>query len=370
MKKVLSFILALVLSFSLLGGAAAAHADALPTLDEALRSLNSGTGRIEVSADLSAYDPENYGEFDYGDLRLVILERHFPQKAFTGYDSGYPDDYRDDLPDDFVGEDLGEPQIFLRGDIMNRLPKDYRAKSLDEADVVLIAENEYFWGGTISVADYADSDDGEMPEFDSVEEMADYIAAHQPVIESITYYPKFGVYSVINLYDPVTKVCEVYDYTMEEAKRFARNPAAQDAWSDIDSMDLAIFCMYDEEPDMELVEYILAEMDQPPAASQITLWKTAVKAGDIDTAIASMTDVLWDMAEKLAELDLDADHRANYRLVIDARDYEALSMLVDFCDYGGFDTPIETIRRNGDYIAEPDWAWIEAGLEEFVELFE
>jgi hypothetical protein len=72
------------------------------------------------------------------------------------------------------------------------------------------------------------------------------------------------------------------------------------------------------------------------------------------------------MAAELSAADPNKDHRANYSMIIDAQDRTALSMLVSFCDYSGFDTPIETIRENKEYLAVPDFDWLESALNELV----
>ena len=131
----------------------------LPTIDEALYTMNADSGRVEVSDSLEEYDPDNMAEFDFGQFRCVILERHLPEKEFTAYDSGYPDNYIENLPDDFTGEDIGQSRVWLRCDLMNRIPAELRAASLEEADVLIIAESQYFLSGSISVSDFYSSDD-------------------------------------------------------------------------------------------------------------------------------------------------------------------------------------------------------------------
>ena len=48
--------------------------------------MNADSGRIEVSDILEEYDPDNFGEFDFGQFRIIILERWLPEKEFTEYD--------------------------------------------------------------------------------------------------------------------------------------------------------------------------------------------------------------------------------------------------------------------------------------------
>ena len=53
-------------------------------------------------------------------------------------------------------------------------------------------------------------------------------------------------------------------------------------------------------------------------------------------------------------------------MVIEAQDLQALAVLANFCDYGGFDTPVEEIRDNKEYLAVPDYDWLEGALEELM----
>lgn len=343
----------------------------LPTIDEALYTMNADSGRVEVSDSLEEYDPDNMAEFDFGQFRCVILERHLPEKEFTAYDSGYPDNYIENLPDDFTGEDIGQSRVWLRCDLMNRIPAELRAASLEEADVLIIAESQYFLSGSISVSDFYSSDDEEIPEFETIEEMEEYIAEHQPVIKSITYYPKFGAYALVDLYSPLTKECIIYDYTATYPRRFARNPEAQDIWYDMEILAGILDELSSEEPDGEL----LLSLFTNPAFEEIVpqekaaFWKTCIEAGEVQAALSSVNEYYWGMAAMLSEADPNEDHRANYSMIIEAQDRRALSMLASFCNYSGFDTPVETIRENKEYLAEPDYEWLEATLEELVGLF-
>lgn len=342
---------------------------ALLTIDEALANMNEESGRIEVSDDLDEFDPDHFGEIDYGQYRLVILERQVPEKEFTAYDSGYPENYVQDFPDDFTGVDIGYSRSWLRCDLMNRLPEDFRAHSMDEADIVLIAETQYFRSGTISVTDFDRSGGDEIPEFETVEELEEYISTHQPVINKITYYPKFGVYTLIDLYSPVTKDCEVYDYTVENAKRFARNPEAQDIWYDMETLAAAIDGLNSDEMNNDSFSLMLPDLESFVPEEKLEFWSTCIGSEEYSAALSSMSEYYWKMAADLMEADTNEDHRTNYSMVIDAQDQKALTALAEFCNYGGFDTPVELIRTSKEYLAEPDYEWMEEALNEFLALF-
>lgn len=340
----------------------------LPTIDEALASMNEKSGRIEVSDGLEDYDPDNFGEFDFGQFRIVVLERWLPEKEFTEYDSGYPDNYIPDIPDDFTGEDIGSSRVWLRCDLMNQLPRELRAASVEEADVLIIAESQYFLSGSISVSDFYHSDDEEIPEFETIEEMEEYIAEHQPVIESITYYPKFGAYALIDLYSPVTKSCVVYDYTMTFPRRFARNPDAQDILYNMETVAEMLDELSSTTPDCDYLVAILEDLEYDGSVEEAKagFWKTCLEQGEYQAAYSSVNEYYWRLAAELSAADPNEDHRANYSMIIEAQDRTAFSMLASFCDYSGFDTPVETIRENKEYLAVPDYDWMESALNELI----
>ena len=340
----------------------------LPTLDEALVSMNAKSGRIEISDKLEDYDPDNFGEIDFGQFRLVILERWLPEKEFTEYDSGYPDNYIPDLPDDFTGVDIGESRVWLRCDMMNMLPEEFRASSLDEADILIIAESQYFLSGTISVSDFYYSDDEEIPEFETIEEMEAYIAEHQPVIRSITYYPKFGAYALIDFYSAVTKTSQVYDYTVTYPRRFARNPAAQDIWYGMEALADVMDALSapDIDRDFLFAAFEELETDDYVPEAKTGFWKNCVEQGEYQAAFSSVNEYYWTMAAELSAADPNEKHQANYSMIIEEQDRTALAAFASFCDYSGFDTPVETIRDNKEYLAVPDYDWLETALSELM----
>ena len=76
--------------------------------------------------------------------------------------------------------DVGDAELYVRNDLMQLLPEAYRATSLAEAGLLIMAENVYFWDSTIRVTDYADSFAGELPENATLEELAASLASYKP----------------------------------------------------------------------------------------------------------------------------------------------------------------------------------------------
>ena len=268
---------------------------------------------------------------------MIILEREAPQKEFTAKDSGYPSNYVDGFPDDFTGVDIGKRRVWIRGDLMNKIPLYFRATSLQDADILVIAENEYYWSGTLSVTTFADEDnDAEVPTFDTVEELEAYIASHQPKIEAITYYPKFSVYDLVDIYSVKTGICSVYDYQYTGAKRFASNPEAGDQLYDMELFYNVMASFADESTSAETLICLVNELDFVQESKR-NLWTSCITSGESATALYSMEEYLWSMAKVLSGLDPSASNQENYAMIIQARDLNALFSFADYCNYSGFD---------------------------------
>ena len=341
----------------------------LPSIDEVLASMTTDSGRVEVRDDLNDYDPDNFGENDYGQFKLIILERHLPEKEFTEFDSGYPDSFVEGLPDDFTGVDIGSSRVWVRCDLMKQMPDELIASSMADADIIIIGETQYFRSGSISYSTYSESDDEEIPEFETIDEMLEYLQQHQPVIEKIRYYPKFGVYSLIDLYSTATKHCEVYDYKESYPKRFASNPEASDKLEDIKSLASLIGALTTEKVDSETSNSYLTYLKDVIPQAKIDFWKTCIDSEEYKAAASSMEEQFWIMATELMDLDPNEEHKENYRLIIEEHNAEALVALAEFCNYSGFDIPIETIRDSKEYLAIPDYDWVEANLNNLVAEF-
>lgn len=343
-------------------------AEELPSINEVLTAPdNYPGGIIEVRDDLSAYNLYNTADVDFGDYKMIILQRVMPLKAFTAMDSGYPDNYVSGFPEDFVGEDLGSPRIYVRLDIMAEIPEYYRAGSLEEADVLVIAENEYDHAGTISVSDFSggyDPDDNIT--FDTPEEFEAYIQENPKVITAITYYPKFCVYDLVDLYSTKSKSCIVYDYQLTDAKRFARNPEASDLWGEAELLMNVIDYMTEVPSSLsgDDVLYLFGDTVYIPE-SGYSAWASCLDNGEYDAAVSLMNDYFWQMAQSLIALDDNENHQATMQMLVENRDAERFAMAVSFFDYSGFDTPIADIGEDMEYIAETDTDWLEETLQTF-----
>ena len=198
MKKALGAFLLGTLVFLL--AAATAAANELPLIDDVLRDIGTAADRVEVGDDLSMYKAGNADITDFGSFRMIIVERRNPEKEFTARRYEAPFTGKEGFPDDYEGVDRGETRVWLRCDLMKQLPSYFRAGSMAEADLLVVAQNVYEIAGSVSVTDYEDGREYVLPDFDTVDEMEAYLAAHQPVVTAMTYYPKFCVCDEVIIY--------------------------------------------------------------------------------------------------------------------------------------------------------------------------
>ena len=367
MRKLSCILLALVLVL-LPGAAAFADAGPLPTIDEALQA--GVTEKTEVSDLLDGYSVFNDAFEDFTeDFRVLVLQREAPYKEFTANKVYPPFTNANGFPDDFTGVDEGSPRVWLRADLMQQIPEEYRASSLADATYIFLAETLYEWDGTISEADYKDADDGELPEFDTAEEMAQYLMEHPREVESMTYYPKFGIYSIVTIFEAKTAKSMMYDYTHTASTRFAKNPEAA---LQLDNMSYLIDLLSDleaeQEPDEARMEETIRSLDFVPTETQ-HLWLGSLFTQSYDDTRTYITDYYWTMAEQLKDLDPDAENKANYDLILSEKNLLAFQLFADWCEYGGFERSVTSIEIAKDYMAEADPAWAEEKLTDLVSLF-
>ncbi|MCR5566056.1 MAG: hypothetical protein K6F61_04330 [Clostridiales bacterium] len=361
MKKILCICICLILALLSLS---AAGADTLPDIDSLL--IQGCSERTEVLDDLSGYSIANdsFSEITGDTVKLLFLERRSPEKEFTALKQTPPLTGSEGFPDDFEGYDVGPARIWLRGDLMARLPENLRAHSLEEATHIFIAEDIYFYASTLISYDYSKRDDLDPPEFETTEEMTAYFLEHQPVLESVTYYPAFSSYAFLTLYETGTKRCSIFDAKETPCKWFARNREASVQWSNMSTL-ITLEASVEAGPDYESADALknkISNLDFVPDVKK-TLWSACLDQGRFDLAAAAITEHFWVMAEELKNLDPSEKNRKNYDLIIAARDAAALGHYVNFCDYSGFEKSIDLIESEKEYLAAPDWDWLEESVQ-------
>ncbi len=363
MKKALFTFLLGTLIFLLV--VATASANELPMIDDVLRDLDTAADRVEVGDDLSMYRLGNTRLTDYGGFRVIILERKNPEKEFTARRYEPPFTGEEGFPDDYEGVDRGEARVWIRCDLMKQLPVFVRASSMEEAGLLVIAENNYEMAGNIRVTNYKNKSDFVLPDFETVDEMEAFLADHQPTVSSITYYPKFDVYDILILYKIGTTESNLWDYQRTKVKHFARKPEAAFLWNDMKELDHAAALIGAGALQSEETEKLIKDLSFVPQDKQ-SLWLACIAAGESQTTVYSMEEYFWSMAGSLRSLDPSVEDQAKYDMIIDARDKRALALFVNYRDYSGFDQLIESIESSGEYMAAPDDTWRENALNELV----
>ena len=364
MKRILCFCIGLVLC--LLTAAAAAEDAALPSVDTLM--LRGDHARSEVSDSLDAYSVlnEQWSEWPTDRLKFIVLERRSPEKEFTELMKYPPFTDNDGFPADFNGVDLGESRVWYRGDLMEKIPSDFRATSLEDATHIILAEDIYFLASTLVLTNYKKRDNEEAPEFESAEEMIEYFAAHQPEVESRAYYPVFESYALITIYETATKRSALYDAKQTPGKLFARNPDAGLQWNNMvylaELMDaLADENAVDEQAAKDLIgSYDFVSQDEKD------LWISCLSLKKYGTAGQLVLEYFWKMAEDLKQLDPSDKNQKNYDLIIRERSIPALAQYVQYCDYNGFEKSMDSIRDEKDYLAAPDWEGQENTLQDMI----
>ena len=91
-----------------------------------------------------------------------------------------------------------------------------------------------------------------------------------------------------------------------------------------------------------------------------------MEQGEYQATFSSVNEYYWAMAAELSAADPNEKHQTNYSMIIEEQDRTALAAFASFCDYSGFDTPVETIRDNKEYLAVPDYDWLETALSELM----
>lgn len=367
MKKCCCFLIWLVLFTSLTFASASAD---LPTINSVLAS-GFPADKVEVYNELNDYNflNDNFDEYEY-DFKFIILQRESPDKEFTAKMVYPPFDNPDGFDEDFNGIDKGEPRIWLRGDLMQQLLPENRAQSMRDATYLLIGETYYEWGGTLTYTDYEEATEDELPEFGDTEEMLAYFAAHPKKVTSMTYHPKFAAYTIITIYETATKRSNLLGYTFNPAMRFGKNPEASDQWYNMEDIAalLELLEATGNQTDRQTFESMLESIEFVPQGKK-DLWKSCFDAGEATTAYHSISDYFWLMAEELKNLDPSETNRSNYDLIIREKDRTALDLFVNYCNYSGFDRPLASIEQTRDYMAKPDYDWMEQELQEIVDIF-
>ena len=368
MKKGL-FLLICLLAGVLMICAACAEDAVLPAINDVLANLPDDI--VEVQADLSRYSPlgsESIADYSSIEPKFLILQREMPPKELSVKVFRAPLEGQDTsgFDTDFEGTDIGEPRIWVRGDLMQQIPEDYRAKSLEEAGAIILAENVYICSGTLIITNYSQGNgEIELHEFESLEEMQAYLNEHQPEIESIEHYPVFANVMLIDFYDAKTGQCDISTNQFAFVDIPMKNKAAADQAANMEDLFDILLRLVADEVDAAGLMSDIADAEYIPEDTRMQ-WISAAGQGKYDDVLSDAYNTYWEMARALRDMDESEDNRNAYDMVIAEGNFSLLSMLISNGNYTSFDKPIDEIREDMSYLGAQDPEWYETNLLELV----
>ncbi|MBQ2957618.1 MAG: hypothetical protein IJE08_14305 [Clostridia bacterium] len=300
------------------------------TLDEALKMVGTEqaaamNGRIPLSDDFSEYDCYSDGEYIAGSGKILILQREGPEKEYSRSSFPYPDDYR--------GEDKGKAKVWLRADLMNRIPEDRRASTTEEAETIIMAESYYEYTGCA------------VSEAESISGM-----------NYDEYRPLFSAFNGVRLYSienkgGLTIVSEQYRYP-----ELCADPESVSLWMSLDylrQMNEAMQLDTSKERFDEAVRCLewLDFYETLPLSVRDRLFNLLME-DDAEALSRMCTNLIWSMAEEFAEL--DPDYADEFTQIIRKQSFEELASLVDEREYDRVTLTVSEILIRRAYMGTPD----------------
>jgi len=371
-RNVLLRILTVICALSLLGSCALADAC---TIDEALQLVGTDAGRanggrLELTGDFSMYDPLNPGTFVSDGGKIVILWREDAPREYTESSEAFSTDYD--------GVMAGSPVVYLCADLMERLPEEARAASLEEAAVVIIAETNYEFSATAIT--YLGDDSGNVPSMAELENILNQEESAESELPSeITeeeapshsYHPMFDCWMYVTVYDAETLGCSYWDSTYFPFKELRANPEADDLWQCMVSLVDIMQAAMNEDAEARFYDLfsLLLSMDTTYLTDEETeVLVDLLLEDDAGTMITFCWEKFWELAGKLKSL--DSRYSEMYDEAIAKQSIEALAYIVNTRDFSSFDRSDILIRLNREHLGTPDLDQLESMLQEAFTGFE
>ena len=320
----------LILTLSLLSLTACQSEKTAWTLDEALQMIGTEqaaalNGRIPLSDDFSGYDCYSDGQYIPNDGKILILQRENPEKEYSRSSFPYPDDYR--------GEDKGKAKVWLRADLMSRIPEQLRAATAGEAETIIMAESYYQWTSTM-------------------ESLAESISG----MNYDEYRPLFCAFNEVRLYSRENKggqsiIWEEYCYP-----EMRDDPDSAALWNVIGTLKEMTELTQSElkGEQFQTFTYYLDILDgygALPRSALERLYELGLD-GDTEEIRNICTNTLWKKAQEF--ITLDPDYAEEFSAVVDKKSYEALEELVVSRDYSHVAMTDEEILIRKAYMGTPD----------------
>ena len=350
MKKIFALVFSLLLAFSCVS---LAEGESY-TLDEALALVDSGaqTSDILLSGDFSDLNILTAGEFEPSGKGVLVLRRKAPLKEYLTSEEPFADDYE--------GVDIGEPEVYLCADIMQRIPYEMRAHSAKEAEDLLMVETMYVLSGAISSSRDSNSSLPSMEDLEAV--MNEGTQETSGEGERFNYRPVFDGYILVSLQNMRTGGGELVDFEIVPYSELRDNPELDAVWQQAKELSSMCISVLTEDSDPET---LLAEAVYQ---SETDLEELGALAGEPEAFVVAAWMRIWEKAEELAEKDSEASEL--YRAIIDEQSLPGLYYVAEMRGYSGVSLDDSVIVSNLLYIGVPDDSTIQAKVDEWAELLD
>lgn len=326
--RFLSALLILTLSILLLTGCQTEKTQW--TLDEALQLAGTEqaekmNGRIPLSDDFSAYDCLTEGGYIAGEGKIIILQREGPEKEFSRSSFPYPDDYR--------GEDKGAEKVWLRADLMSRIPGHLRAASAEEAETIIMAESYYEYTGCM-------------------EQDAESISG----MNYDEYKPLFSAFNAVRLYSVSNKGGQTVQLEQYRYPELSADPEADDLWRSLEVLRQLGEAMQLKSATertrtaLQCLEW-LDFYETLPLSVRDRLFNLLLE-GETEALGSMCTQIFWSAAKQFAEL--DPDYEQEFSEIIGRQSYEELAALVEEREYNRVTLTYTEIQDRKAYMGTPD----------------
>lgn len=339
------------------------------TLAEALDLVGTESGRADggmlpLKGDFSDINPYEGPMLDSTDGKIIILWREGPEKEFEQQSNPFPENYE--------GKDIGEEQVYLCAALMEELPEERRARSLDEPYLILLAETRYRHSATIISQEDTSGTAKQPPSADEIDRLFSEDADADDISPSATfspsslihkYRPAFTCCASVSLCDPESGAASFLGYETFPFHEMRDNPEADDLWEQI--LALAQLAA-NEDPSDGFVRLLTGNFSYLPE-DEMSLLLEQILSGRTDEIAAHCTELIWQMAEKFKELDPAA--KDAYDEAIRLSSFKALNHIVNRRSYASVSMSDFRIRSQKAYLGTPDMDRLEEMLKEAVEDF-
>lgn len=289
MKRILGFCLLLLVVF--LGFGAAAEETNYPTINSAIKKIYyKHPTEIEVDyCELADFSMDCQGDDimeGVMDFKIAVFKRLAPEKDVVSSDSNGAAENED-------GKDQGG-KLFYCAEMMRKVPYKYRARSMEDATIIVIAENKYFPDGTIS--DRLNSEEKK--------------------------YTKYSSSCYINVYNVQTKECETHAIRYIDAPVFFADTLLAERIINLKRIDALSSLFGNPEQNMAPImsQALMFHYLGLFSFTEYQLLTNCIEQEDREGAVALLECVFWDIAGEILNAEALPDYQKQMREAIAKED--------------------------------------------------